>query len=570
MIRAGNHSAVSLLPPALLMAVLLHCRTLDEPFIPQSGDQSTRLAGRVVDASGPVANAVVRIQATEVKTATDGAGRFDFHAPRAVDSVALTAWAPGYFIGGGALCAPGDTLLLIELHEHHHSDNHEYAWIGANAGFGDPNNCQNCHAAAAGDQTPLPFDDWAGDAHARSAGNHRFLTMYLGTDIYGNRSPDTRYGYSRDYGTFPLAPIYDATWFGPGYKLDFPATAGNCAACHVPAAAIDNAYGVDPSGVSGVEAEGISCDFCHKVWDVTLNPSTGIPYENRPGVLSFQFRRPPEGHQFFSGPLDDVAPGEDTFTPVQKQSRYCAPCHFGTFWGVTIYNSFGEWLESPYSDPENGQTCQDCHMPRGQADHFARIDKGGRIRDPATLATHRMPGALDEDLLRNAVTLTAAARVEGGVVVVDVSVENDKTGHHVPTDSPLRHLILLVTAITAAGDTLEQVGGSVLPDWCGTGDPGSGCYAGLPGKAYARILEELWTGVRPTGAYWNMTRVVSDNRLAAFAEDRSAYRFVLPESGTVVIDISLYFRRSFRALAEWKAWSDPDVLMASQRLVPVQ
>lgn len=73
-----------------------------------------------------------------------------------------------------------------------------------------------------------------------------------------------------------------------------------------------------------------------------MNSSTGRPQENMAGVLSFEFRRPPEGHQFFAGPYDDVAPGEDFFSPVQRQSQYCAPCHFGSFWGTQIYNSFGE------------------------------------------------------------------------------------------------------------------------------------------------------------------------------------------------------------------------------------
>ena len=552
----------------LLLAVsVFYCRTLDDPFHPDGADPSVRLAGYVINDSGPVAQAIVRIQATPVKTVTDAAGWFDFYAPRPVDSVALTAWAAGYFIGGGNLHAPGDASIVIELHTHHSSDNPDYAWIGADASYGDPNNCRNCHAAAAGDQVSLPYDDWISDAHAHSAKNQRFLTMYLGTDIYGNKSPDTRYAYNRDYGTFPLAPVYDGTYFGPGYKLDFPATAGNCAACHVPAAAIDDAYGVDPSRVSGVEAEGISCDFCHKVWDVTLNPSTGVPYQNRPGVLSFQFRRPQEGHQFFAGPLDDVAPGEDTYTPIQKESAYCAPCHTASFWGVSVYNSYGEWLASPYSDPGSGRTCQDCHMPAGQANHFVRLDKGGLIRDPATLASHRMPGAMDENLLRNAVTLTADATVVGSEIVVNVSIENDRTGHHVPTDSPMRHLILLVTAVSVAGDTLTQTAGNTLPDWCGIGDPALGYYYGLPGKAYAKILEEMWTGVRPTAAYWNRTRLHSDNRLAAFAADNTSFSFTPVGSGQIMIDVKLLFRRAFRHIADWKGWSDPDILMASQNII---
>ncbi|GAG92055.1 unnamed protein product, partial [marine sediment metagenome] len=104
------------------------------------------------------------------------------------------------------------------------------------------------------------------------------------------------------------------------------------------------------TSLTGVFAEGIPCDFCHKIWDVKLNPQTGLTYQNMPGVLSFEFRRPEEGHQFFAGPLDDVAPGEDTYSPLQTQSQICAPCHFGIFWDVVVYDSYGEWLLSPYSD----------------------------------------------------------------------------------------------------------------------------------------------------------------------------------------------------------------------------
>ena len=551
-----------------LLALLLNlfgCNHNSEPFSPP--DQTAiSLAGIVKDASGPVPNAIVRVKAGTDQTKTDGSGQFQLETVTSQDSVILTAWASGYYNGGGSAFSPGDTSIILNLKAHHQSDNASYAWVGANSEFGSSSNCQLCHAAVGSKDDGLPFDDWKLDAHSGSTQNPRFLTMYLGTDVNGNQSPNTRYGYSRDYGTFPVLPVYDETYFGPGYKLDFPSTAGNCAACHAPAAAINNAYGTDPTQLSGVEAEGIGCDFCHKVWDVKINQSTGMPYDNRPGVLSFEFRRPPEGHQFFAGPLDDVAPGEDTYSPIQKESRYCAPCHTASFWGVSIYNSFGEWLESPYSDSKTGQTCQDCHMPKGLTDHFARLDQGGLIRDSQTLASHRMPGAMDETLLRNAVTLSADAQVDSNEVTVQVRIVNDKTGHHVPTDSPLRHLILLVTAVGASGDTLVQVGGSTLPDWCGKGDPDQGDYAGLPGKAFAKILEELWTGVSPSAAYWNMTRLVSDNRLAAFATDNSEYHFTQPASGAISIHVQLFFRRAFRQLADWKGWTDPDILMAEQTI----
>ena len=124
-------------------------------------------------------------------------------------------------------------------------------------------------------------------------------------------------------GSFPLSPDLSEPYFGPGYKLDFPNTSGNCASCHAPMAAVNDPYNTNPLLIDGVDKEGISCDFCHKILDVKLNFSTGNPNQNMPGVLSYDLRRPFDGNQFFSGPYDDVAPGEDVYSSIQKQSQYC-------------------------------------------------------------------------------------------------------------------------------------------------------------------------------------------------------------------------------------------------------
>jgi hypothetical protein len=536
------------------------------------GASSTSVTGWVRDAEGPVAGATVRVKATKNATTTDAEGRFELAGLEPNEPALLTAWARGYYIGGGdRRFLPGASNVEITLTAHSDQDNPGYAWLSAfaDAGYAGSNeggNCENCHADPNDIQARLPFSEWRGDAHALSAQNVRFLTMYSGTDTAGNQSPPTRYFRSRDYGRIPLRPDPNQPYFGPGYKLDFPDASGNCAACHTPAAAINAPYATDPTTVTGVGTEGVACDFCHKVWDTRIDPASGLPYANMPGVMSFEFRRPPAGHQFFAGPFDDVAPGEDTFTPVQRQSRYCAPCHFGVFWDTVVYNSFGEWLDSPYSNPVTGKTCQDCHMPAGRADHFARPSAGGLVREPATIFSHRMPGAADEELLRKAVSMKVTAHRQGQQLTVTVAITNDRTGHHVPTDSPLRHLILRVTAADSQGRVLQQVDGPVIPPWCGVGDPNQGCYAGQPGKAFAKVLEELWTEVSPTGAYWNPTRLLSDNRIAARATDTSRYVFAGPANSEVLVEVILLFRRAFINLAIQKSWQMQDVVMESKKI----
>lgn len=524
--------------------------------------------GTVVDeANAPIAGAIVRIKATKKFTTTDNGGNFMITDLQPDESIILTAWAEGFYIGGGKDgFSAGTSKIKLTLKKYAQEDNPDYEWLSAFANEGKDGNCENCHLDPNAPAANLPFIEWQADAHAMSTQNMRFLTMYLGQDVHGNQSPMREYAFNRDYGNIPLRPDLTQPYFGPGYKLDFPETAGNCAACHAPAAAIDAAYDTDPTQVTGVGAEGATCDFCHKVLGVHLDQSTGLPQLNMPGVLSFEFRRPPEGHQFFAGPFDDVAPGDDTYASIQQQSQFCAPCHFGSFWNTQIYNSFGEWLESPYSSAKTGKTCQDCHMPPGKTDHFARLDKGGVIRDQQTIFSHLMPGASDVELLQNAVTLTVNAIIEGERLMVEVQIENDKTGHHIPTDSPLRQLILLVSATDENRQDLPLLDGETIPEWGGVGNPQLGYYAGLPGKGFAKILSELWTEMNPTGSYWNPTRIISDNRIAAFGTDISKYTFLAPENSNPHVKVTLLFRRAFKELMDQKGWDVPDIILEETQI----
>jgi hypothetical protein len=525
------------------------------------------IGGIVHDDKGAVSGAVVRIQTTEHSAVTGSEGEFELAVPESFsDPVKLTAWAKGYFIGGPVEASPGQKDVTISLHRHSQLDNREYEWLSSlrSAGSGEHQGCSECHYRGEAASGPvLPVDEWLKDAHSQSAVNPLFLTLHSGKDMSGRRSPSTRYRRTRDYGLIPLPPDPEEPYYGPGYRLDNPDHTGNCGTCHLPASAIDAPYNTDPFSVQGVEAEGVSCDFCHKIWDVNLDPITGLPFPDKPGVLSYEFRRPFEGHQLFTGPLDDIAPGEDTYSRLQESSQFCAPCHFGVFEGTVVYDSFGEWLRSPYSNEETGKTCQDCHMPSSGAEFFAQPEKGGLKRDPDTISSHRMPGARDIDLLENSVSLTLEADQLPEGILVRTKVVNDRTGHHVPTDSPLRHLILVVRAYGSDASELSLKEGPVLPEWCGFGDPADGCYAGLPGKVFVKLLEEIWTGVSPTAAYWNPTRVVMDTRLGAYESDVGKFLFIAPDSGDVRIEAVLLYRRAYKNLMDLKGWSEPDIVMES-------
>ena len=515
------------------------------------------VAGTVVNAEGPVAGATVRVQATEFKTQTCTDGTFSLGVPGDGPFV-ITAWADSYFVGWVEDVQAGDEGVVITLAPYYETDNPDYTWFSTESVDGSLS-CSHCMPC---------YSEWQMDAHSQSAVNPRYITMYNGTDVDDNQSPPTRFGYSRDYGSFPLRPDPNEPYYGPGYKLDFPDTAGNCGACHTPGAAAHSgaAYAADVNHLSEIDTEGVFCEFCHKIGDVYLDPATGLPYSNMSGVLSMRLYRPEEEQQLFFGNFDDVT-RRVSYLPLIEESAFCAPCHYGVFWDEVIYNSYGEWLDSPYSDPETGSTCQDCHMLPVDYDYFVYPEQGGLTRDPSRIFSHYMPGASDENLLQNTAEMTLSAVPENDQIIVRVDVTNTEAGHHIPTDSPLRQIFVIVTATDAQGRLLVLQEGPTLPDWAGD-------LEGQPGVYFAKILEELWTEIQPSGAYWNPVRTVEDTRLAAFETHTSTYVFAVPDTGDgdmVTIEAHLVFRRAFYDLMQQKGWDMPDILMEQISIdVPVE
>lgn len=575
---------------ALVTIVLIFLSHLEEttPALAQSPNTAeATLSGVVVNQAGPVAGATVRVQLSLESTVTAEDGSFTLTGLEEGQSVTVTAWAAGHYIGMN-VGAAGGAPITITLYPYFVTDNHLYEWASTD-GVNGSASCGLCHTAN---------PEWQADAHGQSATNPRFLSMYTGTDVHGNKSPEPK---KTSLG-IPLPPDLTQPYYGPGHALDYPNRPGNCAACHTPIAAsipnkqncawsgchatttVSRSYGVleyapFPIDLKGDAAEGISCEFCHKIGDVILNRETKLPYADMPGILSVRLHRPRDGQEIFFGPLDDVHPsaiGEnhDTYLPLMAESAFCASCHHGIMGGVVgnmqvtggvlVYSSYSEWLESPYSDPETGQTCQDCHMPavetEAETNYFVFPEQGGLARHPSQISNHTMLGVSDEKFMQNSVSMTTTAQMVNDQILVNVRITNDRVGHHIPTDSPLRHMMLVVEARDAAGQPLVSSAGSTLPDWAGD-------YAGLPGKMFAKVLQDDWTGETPTGAYWRPVTLVSDTRLPALNTSASYYQFALPAQsvgGEVTVEARLIFRRAYQQLQAWKGWTDPDIVMEEE------
>lgn len=572
------YAVFSVVLVGLALLTLAHSTPVAAGDEPMPTGQNASVGGVVLDADGPVADALVKVQLTDNVTHSAADGSFVLDGLTGGTPLTITAWAPGYYIAWTTAEAGGAPITLT-LEAYYNSDNHRYEWFEQD-GIEGSASCGMCHGS---------FGEWQEDAHGIAARNPRFLSMYQGTDVHGNRSPDP---IKNNLG-ITQPPDLSQPYYGPGFLLDNPNRTGNCATCHTPVAGqIRNAQncgwsgchagttaeyagpnildpGVSPLQLSGDAAEGISCEFCHKTERVYINRATGLPYEDSPGILSMRLLRPEPGHDLFFGTLDDVVRPElpaarDAYLPAMAESTFCAGCHHGVMGGVVgnmavtggvlIYSSFSEWLDSAYSDPETGSTCQDCHMPVTGNRFAAFPARGGPERPPEQVHSHLMPGSYDEDFLRTALSMNAEVREVAGRLWVSVDITNDGAGHHVPTDSPLRHLLLVVDALDAQGEGLTWRSGGLLPQWAGE-------FEGLPGRIFAKVLRDQWTGELPTGAYWRPVEVASDTRIPALATRSSHFSFTPPADGAGSVRVRLIYRRAWPDLNEWKGWDDADVLL---------
>ncbi len=503
----------------------------------------------------------------------------------------IAAWARGYEVALGKCNEPNIRLTPLTGH-----DNVNYSWTSALG------NCINCHAGQVGN-TYNELNEWLRSGHARVFDQRYFETMYRGTNLSGSSSPLTQWTLIGDDLT-RVPPLINDGYRGPGFKLDFPEQPGNCAYCHVPAAITPSQVNVDLSALfprpADVRGEGVTCDVCHKVLDITLD-NNGFPFVDRPGILSYRFLRPDSGG-FAIGPFanilirDSNIPADHRLTcsPVFSKSEFCAGCHYGKFGNMVIYNSYGEWKQSAFGNDSSGsdyKTCQDCHMSymeAGEENPPLSRRQACSESDPKfqNFDHDLMNFGLDERsgkeiplLIKDAAQVNVKFKYEPekkNSLNVIVRVENTKAGHKFPTDSPLRHLILVVDAKDQLGTSLLQVDGERIPNWGGVGKPfmdsfGIRNYGGLPGKIFANLLVEEDTNVSPTAAYWNETKFAwvngeanSDTRLVPGKEDKSDYSFTVPNVGEIKVTVTLVYRFAFFDLiAQKEWWNRPDIIVTS-------
>jgi hypothetical protein len=395
------------------------------------------------------------------------------------------------------------TIRLVRLPA---EDNTEYEWVNPEPNPVEVHNCGNCHAEI--------YREWSHCGHGHSATGRHFRNLYEGTDWNGKPG------------------------VGWGLLTQYPDGSGVCASCHAP-----TATKFDLRQVEGVAARGVHCDYCHKIAEVADGP-IGLSH----GRFNLRLLRPSEGQLFF-GALDDVDRGEDVFSPLYRDSRYCASCHEGVVFGVHVYSTFSEWQASPAA--REGKQCQDCHMkPTGRMTNVAP-GHGGIERDPHTLANHRFFDGSQEEMLRRAVKASATLERGPNCVRAKVRLWAEGVGHRLPTGFADRHLVLVVEGSDREGSLLRVRSGPKLPALAGPEREGQ------PGRLYARVLRDF-DGNSPAPFWLAAPDSPPDTRLLPGHIDEMTFEF--PATLTR-LSLRVLYRRFWPEVARAKKWPDDDLLV---------
>ena len=510
-----------------------------------SAPLTAQVSGIVRDANTllPIEDAIVTLQGTGEQTTTDAAGNYTLMVSG--NDLVVVAAKQGYYHNNGAAPAMFNTVTTpatqdFALDPVPATDDPSYI-------FRTNQQCGLCHTdqlVQFGDASmpnPSPM--------AITGLNQWVYDTYNGTGTAGGLGG---FVYTRD-------SIHAAT--SPNAE---------CASCHQPQRWIANPFvaleDLSNPVLSDDTLAGVSCEVCHKIASVQDVNATGFT----PGAVTVT--RPIEmgfaTQQVTYGPLGDVDFIQpNTMYPSYRpeiRSETCAVCHQyrsdpdndfdfdepGSFDGQTTYD---EWLNSNYADPSSPDyaTCADCHMP-------AAANDGCTISPVARLAgqirNHEIRGTSPE-FLENAATLSMNVTVGGGQAQVEVSVENDRTGHNLPTGINIRNMLLIVEALPAGStDTLATIASPLLGPEAGVGDKSLGYFEGLPGKIYGRFLEDA-SGDGPT-IFTDAVGERFNTRIPPQTTDTTNYTFELPACDTdVTFRARLIYRRAWRSVVDDKGWT---------------
>ena len=282
----------------------------------------------------------------------------------------------------------------------------------------------------------------------------------------------------------------------------------NCLACHSPLTVATGDFSLQKK----VTWEGVTCDYCHSIRDVSLD---GV---NPRATVSYTLEK--------SGPLKDVSSMAHgtLYSPVHTSALACAPCHeYRNSLGFPVLTTFSEWKNSRYA--KEGKECQSCHM----------YQVAGEVVDPrikrtssAQINLHQMPGSHSVEQLTKTVTAQLSSSWKGNQLQIEVTVSNRAAGHYVPTGSPFRQLVLELRADSNEGKHFREE------------------------RLYCRIVTDRQGKALPVepAAFFKAAKVLSDTRLAPDEKRKETFLFPIPTGVQTRVTATFWYYYSPMARTE--------------------
>ena len=289
--------------------------------------------------------------------------------------------------------------------------------------------------------------------------------------------------------------------FGPAGRMV-------CLNCHSPIAAQIGDIGL----ARKVSWEGVTCDYCHSIRDVSFegrNPKATLVF----GAVK-------------TGPLSDaVSKAHQTaYSAVHTSSALCATCHeYKNAAGFPVLTTYSEWKASRYW--KEGKQCQFCHMSRVEGDV---VDPKVARLAGAKINLHQMPGSHSLEQLNKAIRAQLNTTREGGQLRVTVDIANETAGHYFPTGSPLRQLVMELRADSAAGQHFAEQ------------------------RVYARTVADQHGTVlmREHFVFLKAAKLVSDTRLAPGEKRSETFLFQIPKGSQTQVKATFWYYYSPLAKTE--------------------
>jgi hypothetical protein len=352
--------------------------------------------------------------------------------------------------------------------------------------------------------------------------------------------------------------------------------ARECIVCHEPVTYAKNG----PSWVSLAEIDpkmnGVTCDICHS-------------------MTGYRDARPQNGNYVVEpsdrklGPFKGQGDWHHIYSELQTKSDICAVCHEAVNrHGLRIKSTFTEWQESAFA--QQGVHCQDCHM---NVDGFLTAGKSrfasgkaaamtlGSAPQRERLYTHEFPGAHSRTQIEGAITLGIEVipplGVQNNSLAIDVTVDNSRTGHSMPSGSADLRL-LWIEVMVRIGD--EYIGQPAIIAGPGAVDePNAYALAGRGQFDSILLGPEVPRGSRvyravfaddagqPTLDSYKAVAKLFDNRLKAAEKRRESYRFTIPEGarGDITIKATLKYLPYSSTFTDRFGLSLPEPVVVAQR-----